>query len=61
MTQIVDGWFEDNDDGSRDYVAVLENGETWRMQNVYLTSMMFSDLDCTTTDTITIEVSQFYS
>jgi hypothetical protein len=39
------GWFEENEDGTRDYIAIFENGEKWRMKNVYPISINFGDLD----------------
>jgi hypothetical protein len=51
---IKDGWFEEQEDGTLDYIAVLENGETVRYKNTYLASVSFSGLETSASDEITI-------
>jgi len=43
--RVVDGWFEENEDGSKDYIAVLANGDKVRCKNVHLASVVFEGLD----------------
>lgn len=43
--KIKDGWFEEQEDGTRDYIAILENGETWRCKNAYMTGLKYEGLD----------------
>ena len=45
--QIKDGWFEEQEDGTRDYIAILENGEMWRFKNTYPISMKFDGIETT--------------
>jgi hypothetical protein len=53
-TPIKDGWFEEQEDGTLDYIAVLENGEIWRCKNAYLASISFPGLETSASDEITI-------
>lgn len=39
------GWFEENEDGTMDYIDVLPNGEKWRYKNVYPISVDFGELE----------------
>jgi hypothetical protein len=43
--KLKDGWFEEQEDGTRDYIAILENDEVWRLQNAYLTSVRYDGLE----------------
>ena len=57
--QIQDGWFEENEDGTRDYIAVLENGEVWRLKNVYPIAIRFDGLEMH--DSENVEITANYS
>ncbi|MFA5766555.1 MAG: hypothetical protein WC919_01360 [Candidatus Paceibacterota bacterium] len=43
--QIKDSWFEEQEDGTRDYIAVFESGEVWRLKNAYPIAMHFDGLE----------------
>jgi hypothetical protein len=43
--RVIDGWFEENEDGGRDYIAVLPNGDKIRCKNIYLASVEFVGFD----------------
>lgn len=60
IMQIKDGWFEEQEDGTRDYITVLENGEVWRLKNVYPVSVKFDDLE-TTDENVEITITQRYA
>lgn len=42
--KIKDGWFEENEDGTRDYIAILEDDSAVRLKNAYLKSVDFGGL-----------------
>jgi hypothetical protein len=44
-TELSDGWFEDNGDGTLDYIAILKNGEVWRLKNAFLSSVSWDGLE----------------
>jgi len=58
--QIKDGWFEEQEDGTRDYIAILENDEVWRFKNAYPISMKFDGIE-TTTDVAEVTITQHYN
>ena len=58
--KIKDGWFEEQEDGTRDYVAILENGEKWRCKNVHLTGLKYEGLDYKDGGEAIIESNQKY-
>jgi hypothetical protein len=59
--ELKDGWFEEQEDGTRDYIAILENGEKWRLKNAYLTSVDFGGLQQQNGDElIEITLTQYY-
>lgn len=54
---IRDGWFEEQEDGTRDYIAILENGEVLRFVNIYPVAMHFDDIPLSSElATITMDV-----
>ena len=57
--KLQDGWFEENEDGTRDYIAVLENGEVWRLKNTYPTAIHFDGLEMH--DNESVEIIANYS
>jgi hypothetical protein len=58
--QIKDGWFEEQEDGTRDYIALLESGEVVRCKNAYLTGLKYEGLDCGEEE-IVVKLSKRYN
>jgi hypothetical protein len=52
--KIQDGWFEENEDGTRDYIAILENDEVWRFKNAYPVAIHFDGLEVSDNDNVEI-------
>jgi hypothetical protein len=59
--QIKDGWFEEQEDGTRDYIAILENGEVWRCKNAYPVSIKFDGIEMTTSNIAEVIITQHYT
>ena len=58
--KVMDGWFEEREDGGRDYIAVCENGEIWRCENVYWSGFKIEGLDYSGGEETTIELTVRY-
>jgi len=54
-----DGWFEEQEDGTLDYIAILESGETWRLKNAYLSNVQYAGLEMST-DLAEVTITQQY-
>jgi hypothetical protein len=52
--QIKDGWFEEQEDGTRDYITVLENGEIWRLKNTYPVAIHIDGLETSDNGSVAI-------
>ena len=55
MIDIIDGFFQENDEGKIDYYATLVNGEHVVLHNVYYTNITYSGLDYVSDGLVFIE------